>query len=123
MGVSLEYVFGTEGSIEVLKTKGGEHTDLSGYHELVREYPDQTIVDRFRIVKKTNTAEDEEGNCYDWYEICDHYRDTDKFELDVRPTEQEITDIEIENMEISEALTDAEIAIMELQDKLDELEV
>ena len=86
----------------------------------MRQYPDQTIIDRFRIVEKTNEAEDEEGNCYDWYVIDEHYRDSDKFALDVRTTEQEITDLQIENMEMGEALTNAEIAIMELQDRLEE---
>ena len=120
MGGTFEYVFGTEESREILKTKGDTHSSLEGYQEVVREYLDQTITDRFRVVKKTNSAEDEEGNCYDWYIIDNHYRDTDKFPLDVRSTEQEITDLQIENMEMGEALTNAEIAIMELQDRLPE---
>lgn len=74
----MEYVFGTEGQIEVLKVKGSAHTDLTGYHEIVREYPDQKITDRFRIVRKLESREDQEGNCYDWYEIDRHYRATDK---------------------------------------------
>ena len=115
----MEYVFGTEETNEVLKTKGDEHSDLDGYQEVVREYQDQTITDRFRVVQKTASAEDEEGNCYDWYEIDSHYRFSDKFPLDIQGTEQEITDLEIENMEMAEQLTDAEIAIMELQDRME----
>lgn len=120
MGSTFEYVFGTEEQKEILKTKGDIHSELEGYQEVVREYADQTITDRFRVIEKTNTAEDEEGNCYDWYIIDNHYRDTDKFQLDVRTTEQEITDLQIENMEMGEALTNAEIAIMELQDRIPE---
>lgn len=74
----MEYVFGTKGKAEILKTKGSTHTDLTGYHQIEREYPDQTLTDHFRVVSKLNTAEDAEGNCYDWYEIDHHYRMTDK---------------------------------------------
>lgn len=74
----MEYVFGTKSCIEVLKTKGGRHTDLTGYHQIEREYPDQTITDSFRVIRKLRSAEDAEGSCYDWYEIDRHYRMTDK---------------------------------------------
>lgn len=74
----MEYVFGTQGEIEVLKTKGDSHTDLTGYHQIEQVYPDQTVTDNFRIVQKLDSAEDEEGNCYDWYEIDHHYRVADK---------------------------------------------
>lgn len=74
----MEYVFGTEHRNETLRTKGEEHTDLTGFQEVVREYPDQTITDRFLIVRKTHSDEDVEGNCYDWYIIDKHYRYTDK---------------------------------------------
>ena len=30
------------------------------------------------MVRKLDSAEDGEGNCYDWYEIDRHYRITDK---------------------------------------------
>lgn len=74
----MEYVFGTKGGLEILKVKASAHTTLSGFREVVREYPDQTITDRFRVVKKLNSQEDEGGACYDWYEIDSHYRYTDK---------------------------------------------
>lgn len=74
----MEYVYGTKGEIEVLKTKGSTHTGLTGYHSIVQEYPDQTITDNFHVVRKIDSAEDAEGNCYDWYEIDHHYRVTDK---------------------------------------------
>lgn len=74
----MEYVFGTRGGIETLKTKGDTHTNLTGYHQVVREYPDQTITDNFFIARKLDSQEDAEGNCYDWYEITQHYRMTDK---------------------------------------------
>jgi hypothetical protein len=74
----LEYVFGTQGEIEVLKTKGDSHTDLTGFHQIEQTFPDQTITDNFRVVRKIESAEDVEGNCYDWYEIDRHYRAVDK---------------------------------------------
>lgn len=75
----MEYVFGTKEDAEILKTKGVLHSSLTGYHEVVREYPDQTITDKFRIVKKYQSSKDAEGNCYDWYIIDNHYRFTDKW--------------------------------------------
>lgn len=74
----MEYVFGTQEDIEVLKTKGSEHSDLTGFHQIERSYPDQTVTDCFRVVRKLDSLEDGEGNCYDWYEIDRHYRLTDK---------------------------------------------
>lgn len=74
----MEYVFGTKGEVEVLKVKGDAHTDLTGFHQIVREYPDQTITDNFRVVRKLESKEDGSGACYDWYEIDHHFRVTDK---------------------------------------------
>ena len=74
----MEYVIGQNGKKEILKTKGDSHTDLSGFQEITQEYPDQTITDNFRIVRKIDSQEDVEGNCYDWYEIDRHYRVVDK---------------------------------------------
>ena len=73
-----EYVFGTNGNAEVLKIKGPAHTDLTGYQQVVREYPGETVTDSFRIVRKLDSQEDPAGNCYDWYEIDRHYRNTDR---------------------------------------------
>lgn len=77
------YVFGTVRrrgeDIEVLKTKGSKHTDLKGFHQLQAEYPDQIITDDFHVVRKYDSQEDVEGNCYDWYEIDRHSRYADKF--------------------------------------------
>lgn len=74
----MEYIFGTKGGAEILKTKGDRHSDLTGYHQVEHIYPDQTIVDFFRIVEKIFTDSDVEGNFYDWYEIDHHYRTVDK---------------------------------------------
>lgn len=74
----MEYVFGTKAETEVLRTKGDTHTDLTGFHQIERVYTDQTITDNFRIVRKLDSAEDAEGNCYDWYEIDRHFRVADK---------------------------------------------
>lgn len=73
----MEYIFGTNGNAETLRTKGGEHSDLSGFQQVTQEYPDQTIIDSFRVVRKLKSEEDQAGNCYDWYEIDRHYRMTD----------------------------------------------
>ena len=95
----MEYVYGTQGEIEVLKTKGRSHTDLTGYHSVVQEYPDQTVTDNFRVVRKLDSKEDAEGNCYDWYEIDHHYRTTDKTGPVVEREAQNRADIDYIAME------------------------
>lgn len=64
--------------MEVLKTKGSAHTDLTGYRQVEQVYPDQTVTDSFRVVRKLDSRKDGEGNCYDWYEIDRHNREVDK---------------------------------------------
>lgn len=73
-----EYVFGTRGEAEVLKVKGSAHTDLTGYQQVVREFPWEKITDNFRVVRKLDSKKDASGNCYDWYEIDHHYREVDR---------------------------------------------
>lgn len=76
----MEYIFGNDSDslVENLKTVGPEHSDLTGFCEVIREYPDCTITDRFAVEEKTNSTEDGEGNCYDWYIIKNHSRTIDK---------------------------------------------
>ncbi len=74
----MECVFGTRQGVETLRTKSNTHTDMNGFQQIIREYPDQNIVDSFRIVRKYHSDEDVEGYCYDWYEIDCHYRVQDK---------------------------------------------
>lgn len=70
----MEYIFGASGMTEneTLMTKGAEFTDLSGWQEVVQEYPDSTRTDRFRIIGKTGQDTDAEGGHYTWYEIDHH---------------------------------------------------
>jgi len=75
----MTYTFGYEGTTETLKTKDIQHTNLSGSCNFRSEYPDSNISDTCFVVKKIRTAEDSEGNCYDWYEIKGHYRNIDYF--------------------------------------------
>ena len=70
----MEYVFGTQGVKETLRTKGPEHSSLTGWQHIERIYPNQTISDSFLIVRKFASREDDEHNMYDWYEIDKHYR-------------------------------------------------
>ena len=76
----MEYIFGSNDFTgeEVLKTIGAEHSDLSGFQQTVREYPDCTITDSFFVVRKYHSDEDAEGNCYDWYTIDKHNRIIDR---------------------------------------------
>lgn len=108
----MEYVFGTEEDKEVLRTKGTAHSELSGFHQLIREYPDQTVTDLFRIAEKISEAEDGEGNYYGWYEIDHHIRYTDKF----TPRQEEI---EIGIAESQDAVCSLSV---ELDDRISDLE-
>ena len=85
----MDYVFGTEGEIEVLKIKGDTHTDLTGWQEVEQVYPDQTVTDRFRVLRKLDSQEDGEGKRYDWYEIDRHNRTVDK----TGPVAQEVAKV------------------------------
>ena len=77
----MEYVFGSvkrKGNLcENLKTVGEAHSDLSGFVEIKRDYPDCEIVDKFKVVEKYKSDETSE-KCYDWYIIDNHYRYIDK---------------------------------------------
>lgn len=81
----MEYIFGSVErngmTVENLKTVGDSHTDLNGFVQTVRNYPDSTITDRFKVVEKYRSEEDAEGKCYDWYVISEHYRYVDKSEV------------------------------------------
>lgn len=70
----MDYIFGQN----TVKTVGDSHSDLQGFCSIMREYPDQNITDNFTVVKKIKSDEDAEGKCYDWYEIAEHYRYTDR---------------------------------------------
>lgn len=76
--MKMEYVFGILGTMETVRTKGGTHSDLKGFQRVRREFPDQVITDGFQVVRKLKSDQDQEGNCYDWYEIDQHYRAVDK---------------------------------------------
>lgn len=74
----MDYIFGNVDLygelVESLKTVGKEHSELAGFNEVRREYDGSVIVDAFVVVKKYNSREDTEGNCYDWYVIDKHSR-------------------------------------------------
>lgn len=44
---------------------------------MVRAYDTSVITDNFRVVCKRKSEEDDAGNCYDWYDIDQHYRTID----------------------------------------------
>lgn len=77
----MDYIFGTSvrtgETVENLKTVGTEHTNLSGFVSVVRNFDDGSkIEDRCRIIKKY-ASKDAGSKCYDWYLIDNHYRIVD----------------------------------------------
>lgn len=72
----MEYIFGTDRlngvEVENLKTAGDAHSDLEGYVEVRRVYDDSAICDRFRIVEKYRSMENEEKK-FDLYEAMDYF--------------------------------------------------
>lgn len=90
----MEYVFGTQNDAEILKIVWSAHTDLKGYQEVVREFQSEKITDNFHVVRKLDSKEDLEGNCYDWYIIDRHYRMIDRTEPLKKKEEQNRADID-----------------------------
>lgn len=73
----MEYIFGESTHQHadklILRTKGTEHTQLTGVIEHLEEFADSTIKTSCRILEHLGSADDDEGNCYDWYEV-DQYK-------------------------------------------------
>lgn len=88
----MEYIYGTTHisgiDRENLKTINDTHTNYEGYLTTVREYDDNTITDYCHIVSHYDSKEDEAGNCYDWYEIDQHYRTIDRTKVPNRANEK-----------------------------------
>ena len=118
----MEYIFGTvrrNGKTRInLKTIGDTHSDLTGSQSITRVFNDAVRTDNFIVEEKYRSDEGADGKCYDWYIVSDYYRYDDMHTAQIGTTEQEITDLEIENIEQGIALTDAEIAIIELQQQI-----
>jgi len=118
----MEYIFGINNDTEILKTKGDIHTNLNGFHQIEQVYRDKTVIDNFHIVCKTDSKEDVEGNCYDWYEIDCHYRVFDKTgpitkQMNADRTNEENAMCELDEM-IDERISAIENAICELDELL-----
>lgn len=118
----MEYVFGTvyRNGIEVqnLKTSGEEHSNLSGYCHIQRDYPDNTITDTFRVVEKYQTDELSDGRKLDWYVIEEHNRYMDRF----TPVQEKIeTDIADSQDAICVLSEDMEQRLADLEDALCEI--
>jgi hypothetical protein len=73
----VEYIYGTDGDKQILKTVGPAHTNFTGFVVTSREVDGVSTIDKCKIVEHYKSDEDEEGNCYDWYEVTarDHYED------------------------------------------------
>ncbi len=105
----MEYIFGTDGDNETLKTVGRTHTDFNGFLSTSRENGGTTTIDRCRILDHFKSEEDAEGNCYDWYTITDHYRYEDR---QVDSVEKD--DVIAELMEMIAVQDDAIAEILEM---------
>ncbi len=118
----MEYVFGTERAREILRTKGSAHSELNGLHSVEQVYPDMTVTDRFRVVKKLDSKEDAAGNCYDWYEIDQHSIVRDRSESIKRRVEKNETTLENALCELDAAaaarIGEIETALCELDTQL-----
>lgn len=114
----MEYVIGTITKHKelktILKTKNVTHTNLTGRITLEQKLGNTTVKDTFTVISKYMSSDAPDG-AYDWYYIKDHYREEDRSDEVKAQMEQQMTDLEIQNIEQELALTDAEIAIMELQ--------
>lgn len=118
----MEYVFGTvyRNGIEVenVKTSGNEHSDLQGYCHIQRDYPDNTIVDTFKVVERYKTDELSDGRKLDWYVIEAHNRYMDRFSPVQEKIETDISDSQDAICILSE---DIEARLADLEDALCEI--
>lgn len=111
----MEYVFGAEGGVEVLKVVSNEPGEMApGGYTIKRDYTDSTITDTFMLISKIRESEDD-GLYYKWYTIAQHYRYEDKFTPGILATEQEITEQELALMEAEQTITDLDLRVMELE--------
>ena len=76
----MDYIFGRNDKkgYETLRTKGPQEDPLTGFNEVVQEYPDCTITDSFFVEEQLKTDTDSEGNHYTWYKIGHHNRMIDR---------------------------------------------
>lgn len=121
----MEYIFGTiqrrGQTVDILKTVGNEHTNLTDKHEIIRKYPDCTITDVFFVVEKYLTKTDDEGRCYDWYVLDKHFRYIDyfspqkeKIDTDIAESQTAVCDL---SEELDNAIADLENALCELTEQ------
>lgn len=121
----MEYVIGSiqRGNLShlILKTKGEEHTDLSGRLSLEQKRGNTIIKDTFTIMSKYHSEDGANGLKYDFYYIKDHFKEEDRSEEVRAGLERQITDLEIDIIEQDQAITDHDIELMELHDAIDGL--
>lgn len=89
----MEYIFGNiiknGKKTQILKTIGETHTNLSGSFVTSKEYDDTIITDSCEIIEKYHSAEDIEGNCYDWYRVTNHSKKIEMSESKLTEIHQE----------------------------------
>lgn len=117
----MEYVFGTKGLKEILKIKSRDHTNLVGWHSVKRENDVEILVDNFHVIRKYNSTEDIEGNCYDWYEIDNHYRVSDKTLPIINRADKDRESAENALCELDEVIEDRLSSIEDAICELDEM--
>ena len=112
----IEYIFGRmkrKGKyVEIAKTISDDsHTNLLGFCQVIKNSPDSTITDNFRIIEKFQS--DNEGGRYtDWYEIDSHTTEKDYFRPAQPEINQGIADAQDATCELSES-TEESIASLE----------
>lgn len=81
------------------------------------EYTDQKITDTFRVIRKIDSREDAEGNCYDWYEIDRHYRVQDRIPM-VEALKSENEALRERNAALEEELTNTQLALCDVYEMI-----
>ena len=77
--------------VEILRVKSNSETDFTGTTRVETVNSIMVVTDVFDVIKKTNHAEDPEGNTYDWYYVENHYQTQERF----TPEKQEDMDSQI----------------------------
>lgn len=121
----MEYVFGYEPKYgEVLKVKDPNDVSMFfGQNIIERKFTDQIITDGFVVERQIRYKEDSEGNKYAWYIISHHYRDSDKFTPQIKSTEQEITEQDLDMLEAEQTITEGDLTMIEAEQMLTDLDL
>lgn len=93
----------------MLRTKGTRHSSLTGRFEHRVVHPDSLVITGCEIVDRYKSAEDAEGNCYDWYEIEKYESKVELSDMERDALNEEINGLVADCGELIEQLYESDL--------------